>query len=82
MCAISSILFISIGYACGWFGHKHKQSHARKATSGSAEMNSCQNDESQIPGPLYEELQVKSAPEHQDHVELKVNVAYGPIIAK
>ena len=82
MCAVSSILFHSIGYVCGWFGHKHKQSRARKATSDSAEINTCQNDESQIQGPLYEELQMKSAPERQDQVELKENVAYGPIIAK
>ena len=82
MCAISSILFLSIGYACSWLGHKHKQSRARKATSDSAEMNACQNDEFQIQGPLYEELQVKSISEHQDHVELRENVAYRPIIAK
>ena len=47
-----------------WFGLKHKQSHARKTTSHSSEVNTCQNDKSQTPGPLYEELQVKSAPEY------------------
>jgi hypothetical protein len=35
----------------------------------------------QTPGPLYEEL-LRSTPEHQDLVELKENVAYGPIIVK
>ena len=34
------------------------------------------------PGPLYEELQQRSTPEHQDLVELKENVAYGPIVIK
>ena len=34
------------------------------------------------PGPLYEELQPKSIPEQQHLVELKDNVAYGPIIVK
>ena len=83
MCAVSSILFLSIGYACGWFGHKYKQSRTSKATSLSAEMNTCQNDDFQIQGPLYEQLQVNSIiSEHQDHVELTENVAYGPIIAK
>jgi hypothetical protein len=33
----------------------------------------------QTPGPLYEEL-LRSTPEHQDLVELKENVAYGPIV--
>jgi hypothetical protein len=32
--------------------------------------------------PLYEEFVLKSTPEHQDLVELKENVAYGPIIVK
>ena len=35
---------------------------------------------SQTSGPLYEELQLKSTLEHQDLVELKENVAYGPIV--
>ena len=58
------------------------QSHTSKETSHSAEMNACQNDEFQIQGPLYKKLQVKSISEHQDHVELKENVAYRPTIAK
>ena len=33
----------------------------------------------QTPGPLYEELQLKSSLEHHDLVELKENAAYGPI---
>ena len=33
----------------------------------------------QTPGPLYEELQMKSTTEHEHLVELKDNVAYGPI---
>ena len=85
MCAISSIVFLSIGYACGWFSNKRKQSHTRKAASDSSveENNLCHNEGSQLPqtpGPLYEELQQKSTPEHQDLVELKENVAYGPIV--
>ena len=73
--AVSSIVTFFIGYACGWFGHKHKQSRASKATSDSesVEKNTChieQSQQPQTPGPLYEELQ------------LKENVAYGPIIAR
>ena len=59
------------------------QSHTRKATSYlSVEENTGPNEGSQlpqIPGPLYEELS-RSTSEHQDLVELKENVAYGPII--
>ena len=85
VCIISSIVFLSIGYACGWFSLKHKQSRTRKAASDSSveENNPCHNEGSQLPqtsGPLYEELQQKSIPEHQDLVELKENVAYGPIM--
>ena len=82
MCAGSSIVFLSIGYACGRFGHKHKQSHTSKATSDPAKKNTCCNEQSQLPqtpGPLYKELQPKSTPEYQGLVELKENVAYGPI---
>jgi hypothetical protein len=78
VCAISSIVFLSIGYACGWFSHKHKQSR----TSTAEVKNSHHNEGSQLPqtpGPLYEEV-LKSTPEHQDLVELKENVAYGPIL--
>jgi hypothetical protein len=84
VCAVSSIVFLSIGYACGWFSHKHKQSRTRKATSNSSveETTSRHNEGSQLPpapGPLYEEL-LRSTPEHQDLVELRENVAYGPIV--
>ena len=68
VCAVCSIVFLSIGYACGWFSQKHKQSRTRKA----AEDDEKSNEGSQlppIPGPLYEEL-LKSTPEHQDLVEL------------
>ena len=86
MCAISSIVFLSIGYACGWFGQKHKQSRTRKATSDSAEDNNLRHIEgsehSQTPGPLYEELQQRSTSDHQDMVELNENVAYGPTSAE
>ena len=85
VCAVSSIVFLSIGYACGWFSQKHRQSRTSKATfDSSAEENiSTANEGSQLPptpGPLYEELQQRSTPEHQDLVELKENVAYGPIV--
>ena len=75
--AVCSIVFLSIGYACGWFSYKHKQSRTRKAEDEKS------NEGSQLPptpGPLYEELQQRSTPEHQDLVELKENVAYGPIV--
>ena len=76
--AISSIVIFSIGYACGWVGHKHKQSHASKSTKiiDSSEKNTCSNEESQTPAPMHEELHTLK---HQDLVELKENVAYGPI---
>ena len=52
-------------------------------TSKAMPEESCHNDigslHPQTPGPLYEELQQRSTPEHQDLVELKENVAYGPI---
>ena len=85
VCAIISIVFLSIGYACGWFSQKHKQSRTRKSTSNSSaeENTGGPNEGSQLPptpGPLYEELQQRSTPEHQDLVELKENVAYGPIV--
>jgi nitrous oxide reductase accessory protein NosL len=83
VCAVSSIVFFSIGYACGRFGLKHKQSRTSKAIpDSSAEETTCHSEGSQLPqtpGPLYEEL-LKSTPEHQDLVELKENVAYGPIV--
>ena len=50
--------------------------------SDPADKNSYNKEGSQLfqtPGPLYEELQVKSTPEHEHLVELKDNVAYGPI---
>ena len=81
VCVITSIVFLSIGYAWGWFSHKHRQSRTRKAASDSSadhEENSCHS----AAGTLYEELQQKSTQEHQDLVELKENVAYGPIIVK
>ena len=81
VCAVSSIVFLSIGYACGWFSHKHKQSRTSKAPSDSSAdhvENSCHS----AAGTLYEELQQKPTQEHQNLVELKENVAYGPIIVK
>ena len=74
VCAVSSIVFLFIGYACGWFSHKHKQSRTSKATSDPAKKNACHSEGFQLPqtpGPLYEELQPKSTPEHEDLVELK-----------
>jgi hypothetical protein len=72
VCIVSSIVtvFLTIGYACGWFSHKHKQSRTSKAMSDSVEENSSHNvmEQSQLPqtpGPLYEEL-LRSTPEHQD----------------
>ena len=85
VCAIISIVFLSIGYACGWFSLKHKQSRSttRKAASDSSvEENTDPNEGSQLPptpGPLHEEL-LRSTPEYQDLVELKENIAYGPIV--
>ena len=74
VCAIISIIvFLSIGYACGWFSHKYKQSHTRTAEDDESNEGS---QLPQIPGPLLS----RSTPKHQDLVELKENVAYRPII--
>ena len=86
VCVVSSIVFLSIGYACGL---KHEQSRTSKASDSSVEENNPHqhkegsqqlHPQTSTPGPLYEELQQRSTPEHQDLVELKENVAYGPII--
>ena len=75
--AVCSLVFLSFGYACGWFSHKHKKSRTSKAED---EKSSEGSQLPPTPGPLYEELQQRSTPEHQDLVELKENVAYGPIV--
>ena len=51
VCAIISVVFLSIGYACGWFSQKHKQSRTSKATpdSPAEENNPHYNEESQLP---------------------------------
>ena len=85
MCVVSSIVFLFIGCACGWFaGHKHKQSHTiSDPAKKNARIEQFHDQLPQIPGPLYalyEELQPSTfTPECQDLVELKENVAYGPI---
>ena len=80
-CVVSSIVFLFIGYACGWFGHKRKQSHTiSDPAKKNARIEQLHNQLPQTPGSLYEELQPStSTPECQDLVELKENVAYGPI---
>ena len=73
--AISSVVFLSIGYACRWFNHKHKKICASKSIiPDPAKENLRHNEQSeaqppQTPGPLYEEIQL----------DLEGNVAYGPI---
>jgi hypothetical protein len=79
---LNSVPFHWICLYYGWFSHKHKQSRTGRAEVN--EKNSCPNEGPhdqlpQTPGPLYEEVP-KSTPEHQDLVELKENVAYGPIM--
>ena len=80
VCAANSLVFLMIGYTCGWLGHKRKQSLTHKATS--AKKNICAQP-SQVPptpGPIYEELQPTSMPEDQAKAfELIENVAYDPI---
>ena len=81
VCAVSSIVFLSIDMlVADLVRNTCKQSRTRKSTSAE---NTGPSEGSQLPptpGPLYEELQQRSTPEHQDLVELKENVAYGPII--
>ena len=49
MCAVSSIVFLSVGYACGWFGHKCKQSHSTsKVMSDPAKKSASHNKQSQL----------------------------------
>ena len=86
VCVLSSISFLIIGYACGWFNLKHivKLSCTSKARiTDPAKENACHDKGSQHPqilGPLYEELHQESILEHRDDlVELQENVAYGPI---
>ena len=81
VCVVSSIVFLFIGYGCGWFGHKHKQSCTiSDRTKENARIEQSHDKLPQTPGPLYEELQPSmSTPECQDLVELKENIAYGPI---
>ena len=77
-------MFLFIGYGCGWFaGHKCKQSHTiSDPAKKNARIEQSHKQLPQTPGPLYEEVQPStSTPERQDLVELKENVAYGPIIA-
>jgi hypothetical protein len=55
VCVVSSIVFLSIGYACDRFSHKHKQSRTSKAVDDDRS-----NEGSHVPQtlvPLYEELQ-------------------------
>ena len=60
VCVLSSISFLIVGYACGWFSFKHKLSCTSKAKiTDSAKENACHDEGSQHPqilGPLYEEL--------------------------
>ena len=57
VCSVNSIVFLFIGYGCGWFGHKRKQSHT---ISDLAKKNvRIEQSHDQLPqtaGPLYEEL--------------------------
>ena len=72
---LSSVLFFIVGYVCGYFGQKRKQSSACKDTSD--EIVCPQQSQ---PTPVYEDVLPKSTQVHfQIHdFELKKNVAYGP----
>ena len=65
----SSVLIFIMGCVCGWFGHKYK---AKGNTHSQA-----------TPGPVYEDLQpsmsVLGDPREKATIELKENVAYGPV---
>ena len=82
VCTISTVVFLSIGYVCGWFSHKYKHSRASKSTSDSAKKNVFHlqaMDQSQLPQSPGLELQQDSTLEH---LELNENVAYGQIIVR
>ena len=71
---LCSVLFFIIGYVCGYFGQKHKQSSACKETSDEI----VRPQQSQ---PVYEDVLPKSTQEDHFQIhdfELKKNVAYGP----
>ena len=57
---LSSVFFFVIGYVCGWFCQKRKQSVSKTS----------------LVTPVYEDVLTKTV-EHD--LELKKNVAYGPI---
>ena len=74
---LSSVLFFIVGYVCGCFSQKHKQSTACKEISD--EIVCPQQSQ---PKPVYEDVLPKSMQEVQERdfhdFELKKNVAYGP----
>ena len=76
---LSSVLFFIVGYVCGYFGQKHKQSTASKETSD--EIVCPQQSQ---PTPVYEDVLPKSMQDQKREFhdfELKKNVAYGPALS-
>ena len=71
--AVSSIVLHFIGHACGWFGHKRKQSHTiSDRAKKNARIEQSHDQLPQTPGPLYEGLQPSTfTPEYQNLVETK-----------
>ena len=72
VCALSSLLFFIIGYACG-----HKRRHGdQDATRARSDMT----PQVSQPNPmvLYEEILPESNPKTTNQFELEDNVAYNP----
>ena len=71
MSIVCSVLFFIVGFVCGHFCHKQKQSVETipplEETPGLA------------PSPLYDDIQPRR---NEEEVELKTNVAYGPVAHK
>ena len=70
---LTSILFFTIGFFCGRFSQKHKQSPI--GISESVAMHS----QPRNPTVLYEDVLPSSMEYQEQDLELKQNMAYGPV---
>ena len=66
---VCSVLFFIVGFVCGHFCHKQKQSVEAVPPL----------EETPTPSPLYDDIQPRR---NEEEVELKTNVAYAPVNRK
>ena len=72
--SLISVVFLTIGFVCGYFSRKYKQS-----TSSRERADEGIRPQQSQPTPVYEEVLPQSIPEVQEQgFELEKNVAYGP----